>query len=159
MKALGYAANIFGWPVLQITIGFAATRLPSRFFAQDCWLTAPRRWEQNGKLFRTWLVIRRWKSLLPDGARWFGGFAKEKIASHDSASLAQFASETRRSEMAHWCMLCCFPLFFAWNPAWACLLMTAYAIAANLPCIVVQRYNRVVLQRLSATRCRMEINR
>lgn len=39
------------------------------------------------------------------------------------------------------------PLFFLWNPWWADLVIVAYAIAANVPCIVAQRYNRVRFQR------------
>ena len=44
-------------------------------------------------------------------------------------------------------MLACLPLFFLWNPPWACAVMAFYAIAANMPCIAVQRYNRLVLAR------------
>jgi glycosyl-4,4'-diaponeurosporenoate acyltransferase len=29
-------------------------------------------------------------------------------------------------------MLACLPVFFVWNPPWACWTMTVYAIAANL---------------------------
>ena len=38
--------------------------------------------------------------------------------------------------------------FFLWNPCWADLVMVAYALAANLPCILAQRYNRSRFQRL-----------
>lgn len=39
-------------------------------------------------------------------------------------------------------------LFFIWNPLWAGFIMIAYAILANLPFILTQRYNRPRLQRL-----------
>jgi glycosyl-4,4'-diaponeurosporenoate acyltransferase len=159
MTALGFIANFAGWPVLQIMMGFAATRLPPHLFAEDCWLTAPRRWERGGALYRKWLAIRRWKGLLPDGAACFGGIAKKSLVARDSAYLVQFANETRRSEIAHWCMLACFPVFCLWNPAWACWVMVAYAFAANLPCIVVQRYNRMTLQHLSAVRRHTRVTR
>lgn len=152
MTALGYIANFAGWPILQITIGFAATRLPSHLFTEDCWLTVPRRWERDGELYRKWFAIRRWKPLLPDGASYFGGFAKKSIVSRESVYLAQFVNETRRSEIAHWCMFACFPIFCLWNPAWACWVMAAYSFVANLPCILVQRYNRMALQNLSTVR-------
>jgi glycosyl-4,4'-diaponeurosporenoate acyltransferase len=145
MNTIGYAANLLGWPLLQMAIGFATTRLPSRLFADDCWLTVGRSWERNGSLYAGRLALRRWKRLLPDGATWFGGFPKKKIASHHPAYLRKFVLETRRSEIAHWCMLCCFPIFFLWNPQWACFVMVVYGLAANLPCIIVQRYNRMVL--------------
>lgn len=150
MSPMGYAANFFGWPLLQMTIGFAATRLPARLFADDCWLTAGRSWEDNGQFYAGWLALRRWKRLLPDGAAWFGGFHKKKLAARNRAYLQRFVLETRRSEIAHWCMLCCFPIFFLWNPLWACFVMLAYGLFANLPCIIVQRYNRMVLLQLLA---------
>ena len=154
MIALMWAANLLGWPLIHIAIGFVALRLPPHLFARDSWLTAPRPWERDGRLYRDWLAIRKWKSLLPDGAPWLGGFAKKKIYARDSSYLAQFLLETRRAEFAHWCMLCCLPIFFLWNPPWACLVMTAYALAANLPCILAQRYNRIALDRLVRTRRR-----
>ena len=38
--------------------------------------------------------------------------------------------------------------FFLWNPWWGDLIIVAYAVAANLPCIFAQRYNRSRLTRL-----------
>jgi len=32
--------------------------------------------------------------------------------------------------------------------------MAVYALAANLPCILAQRYNRLVLNRIGRARCR-----
>ena len=90
----------------------------------------------------------------PYGAPWLGGFAKQTIHSLDAFYVGQFLLETRRAELAHWCMFLCLPLFFLWNPPWACLVMTAYALAANLPCILAQRYNRIVLYRVVRTRRR-----
>ncbi len=147
MTAWIWAANLLGWPVIQLSISWLALRLPAQIFAQDLWMTAPRGWEREGHLYRDWLRVRRWKLLLPDGAFWLGGFAKKRLRSREPAYLLQFVVETRRAEMAHWGMLLCSPLFFLWNPPWACVVMTAYALCVNLPCIVAQRYNRIVLGR------------
>ena len=154
MIALIWMANVMGWPVIHLSVSFVTLRLPQRCFARDTWLTAPRPWERDSRLYRDVLAIRAWKSMLPDGAQWLGGFTKKRLRQRDSSYLTQFLAETRRSEMAHWCMLGCLPLFFLWNPPWACCVMTAYALAANLPCILAQRYNRVVLGRVLQTRQR-----
>jgi glycosyl-4,4'-diaponeurosporenoate acyltransferase len=130
-------------------------RLPADLFARDNWLTVSRQWECNGGFYRDWLAIRKWKSLLPDGAPWLGDSAKKKVSGRDRSHLARFLLETRRAELAHWCMLGCLPLFFLWNPPWACMVMTAYALAANLPCILAQRYNRMILQRALRNRHRV----
>ena len=154
MTVLIWAANLLGWPLIHLSVASVALRLPARYFAQDGWITAPRRWEREGRFYRDWLGIRGWKSWLPDGAPWFGGFAKKTIRSRDASYLEQFLLETRRAELAHWCMLLFAPLFFLWNPPWACVVMVAYALAANLPCILVQRYDRIALHRVARTRPR-----
>jgi glycosyl-4,4'-diaponeurosporenoate acyltransferase len=154
MIALIWAANIMGWPVIHVGVSFVTLRLPQKLFAHDTWLTVPRRWERDGRLYREVFAIRAWKSMLPDGAPWLGGFAKKRLHQRDPCYIARFLAETRRAELAHWCMVCCLPVFFLWNPPWACCVMTAYALAANLPCILAQRYNRIVLVRLLRTRRR-----
>lgn len=147
MRALVWAANLGGWPLIHLSIGALAVRLPRSLFASDNWITVPRRWERNGRFYRDWLAIRRWKSRLPDGAPWLGGAAKKQMCSRRASSLREFLVETRRAELAHWAMLCCAPVFFSWNPPWARLVMAAYAVAANLPFILAQRYNRAILER------------
>ncbi len=151
MNALFWVANLLGWPAIHLSISTIFLRLPAEWFANDGWLTAPRHWESGGRFYRERLAIRRWKALLPDGAPWLGGFAKKELRSHQRVYLTQFLLETRRAELAHWCMLGCLPVFFLWNPPWACCVMTVYALAANLPCILAQRYNRLALSRTIAT--------
>jgi glycosyl-4,4'-diaponeurosporenoate acyltransferase len=154
MIAVVWAANVLGWPVIHLAIGSAGLRVPEHIFARDTWLTAPRPWERDGHVYRDWFAIRKWKSLLPDGSPWLGGFAKKKLLERKPTALAQFLIETRRAEIAHWFMLGCLPIFFVWNPPWARWVMAVYALAANLPCILAQRYNRFVLNRIARTRCR-----
>jgi glycosyl-4,4'-diaponeurosporenoate acyltransferase len=154
MTALIWAANLLGWPLIHLAVASVALRLPAHLFANDSWITVPRKWEREGRLYRDWLRIRRWKSLLPDGAPWLGGFAKKRINFRDASYLGQFLLETRRAEVAHWCMILFLPMFYLWNPPWACLVMTAYALVANLPCILAQRYNRIALYRVIQTRSR-----
>ena len=93
--------------------------------------------------------MRRWKGLLPDGAALFKkGFRKKKLNARDPGYMERFVKETCRGEAVHWAVLGCSFLFFLWNPWWAGLIMVVYALAANLPCIVTQRYNRIRLMRV-----------
>jgi glycosyl-4,4'-diaponeurosporenoate acyltransferase len=151
MIALVLAANILGWPILHIAIGFIALRIPPQIFAHETWLTAPRFWERD--MYRDRLASRKWKYLLPDAAPWLGGFAKRKLVNRDPTCIAQFLIETRRTEIAHWLMLGCLPIFFIWNPPWARWVIAVYAVAANLPCILAQRYNRLILNRIADSQC------
>lgn len=155
MIALVWAANLLGWPAIHLSIGSAALRLSPELFVRDTWLTVPRRWEHDGRLYQKWLAIHKWKRLLPDGAPWLGGVAKKSFRVRDRTDIARLVLETRRAEIAHWCMLGCLPLFFLWNPPWARWVMTAYALFANLPCILAQRHNRFYLRRIIRSRHRV----
>jgi glycosyl-4,4'-diaponeurosporenoate acyltransferase len=48
------------------------------------------------------------------------------------------------------------PLFLLWNPWWLGLVMIAYAVVANGPCILIQRYNRGRLVRVLARAGRLD---
>lgn len=143
--------NVAGWPVIQFSLAWAFTRMPIAWFnpLPTC------NWEQDGRFYERRFAIKRWKDHLPDAARWFGGgFAKATLGATDLAYLRRFTQETWRGELCHWCAIAFAPVFILWNPWWASLIMFIYALAANLPCILVQRYNRIrfqrVLQRRSA---------
>ncbi|MDX1680895.1 MAG: hypothetical protein R3242_09210 [Akkermansiaceae bacterium] len=139
--------NVLGWPIIQLGLAWAWTRLPV-----DCLKPpAPLGFEHKGRFYERAFAIRKWKDRLPDGASWLGGgFAKARLQRRDAGYLRRFIQETWRGELCHWSALFFVPLFLIWNPGWAMLIIIAYALAANLPCILVQRYNRARLQPLLA---------
>jgi len=143
--------NIAGWPLLQLGLAWTFTQMPV------AWFNAPASgsWERGGRFYESVFAIKAWKDRLPDAARWFdAGFPKGTLAAIAPDYLRRFIAETWRGELCHWAALACTPLFFLWNPCWADLLMIAYALAANLPCILAQRYNRLRLRRLLSRQCR-----
>jgi glycosyl-4,4'-diaponeurosporenoate acyltransferase len=134
--------NVLGWPVIQLGLAWAFTRMPADWFQPP----RPAAWERGGRCYEAKVGIKLWKDKLPDGAAWFGGgFAKGRLGARDPAYLIRFARETWRGELCHWCAIACTPLFFLWNPWWGNAVMITYALASNLPCILVQRYNRARL--------------
>jgi glycosyl-4,4'-diaponeurosporenoate acyltransferase len=144
--ALGGAAT---WAVWSAVCGYVAHRLPARWLERDWWLLRLRGPERGGRWYERVLHIKQWKNLLPEaGALFTGGFSKRKVTRHDREYLEQFSRETRRAELAHWPILALGPTFFAWMPWWLALAMLGYAVAANVPCILVQRYNRARLERM-----------
>jgi len=104
--------NVGGWLVLQLTLAWAFTRMPVEWFQP----APPRAWENDGRFYERFVAIRRWKDLLPDGARWFaGGFAKGALTSVNPEYLQRFVRETRRGELCHWFAIFGVPIFFLWN--------------------------------------------
>lgn len=141
--------NVCGWLAIQLGLAWVFTKMPIHWFnpAALC------KWEHNGKFYERVLRIKRWKDWLPDAAKWFGsGFAKGALSGTSRAYLERFARETWRSELCHWTAIACTPVFFLWNPLWGGLIVVVYALAANLPCILVQRYNRARLKTVLARR-------
>ncbi len=135
--------NCAGWPVIQLGLAWLFTRMPAGWFNPPSAL-AGEEW-----LYRRVFHVRRWKDRLPDAAGWFaGGFAKRSLNTVEPLYLRSFIRETWRGELCHWCALAFLPVFFLWNPWWGDLICLAYAIAANLPCILVQRHNRLRMQGL-----------
>jgi glycosyl-4,4'-diaponeurosporenoate acyltransferase len=141
------ALNIGGWLVIQLGLAWLFTRMPATWFRPG----AGCGWEEGGRFYEQVFRIKQWKDRLPDAARWFGGgFAKGSLAGADPGYLRRFVCETWRGELCHWCAIACIPLFFLWNPWWGNWIIVAYAVAANLPCILVQRYNRLRFRRVLA---------
>lgn len=141
--------NIALWLIIHLSIAYLATILPQGMINVDSPIYKERKWEKGGRLYERYFRVRLWKELLPDGSAIFKkGFRKKRMASAGRQYIERFIIEVCRAEMAHWIVMICSPVFFIWNPPWAGYVMIAYAVAANLPCIIAQRYNRIRLRRL-----------
>ena len=135
------------WVVWSVASGYIAHRLPLARLQRDQGLLRLRSWER--RFYARVLLIKRWKDHLPEGGDIFpGGYNKSHLRGRDPAALTRFAAETRRAEITHWLIMAAGPIFLLWNPWFLGLLMLAYAVIANLPCLIVQRYNRTRLLRL-----------
>ena len=146
------------WGIWSSFCGYVAHRLPRTRLERDRWLLRLGRPERGGRVYERVLRIKRWKDLLPEaGALFRGGFSKRRIRRHDRPYLEEFVVATRRAELAHWPILLLAPTFFAWIPLfsmpwWLATGLFAYGVVANVPCILVQRYNRARLERMLAPR-------
>lgn len=141
--------NIVAIPAIHLGISWCFTRMPANWFDPDAPLFRARSWERGGAIYQSIFKIRSWKSLLPDAAPWFGGFAKGKFKEKDPQYIKDFIVETCRGEAAHNAQILGIWGTLIWNP-WpvAAIVMIVYAVLSNFPCMILQRYTRARLQRL-----------
>ena len=133
------------WAGWSAAVGWWHARLPVERLGHDGPVLRLHRWEQRRR-YERWLRVRSWKDWLPDAGPWLGGLGKRRLPP-GRGGRARFLAECRRAERTHCLIVAATPLFVLWNPAWLFGVMVVYAVVANLPCIAVQRYNRIRLRR------------
>ena len=138
------------WFAVSLVAGYACHRLPDRRLDHDTALTRARAFERGGRFYERRLRIVRWKDRLPEAGDLFrDGYDKRVVT---RAELPRYVIETRRAEYTHWGIMAAAPLFLLWNPLLVWWAMVAYALVANLPCLVIQRYNRARVLRILGRR-------
>jgi glycosyl-4,4'-diaponeurosporenoate acyltransferase len=130
------------WLLISLLVGLVANRLPPQWLQTDPplhQLPAPARTP----------VIRAWKRWIPDaGPALPGGIAKARLVARDPAILQRLVIETRRAELVHWLLLPGGLLTALWLPSTGVVVNVGFALVFNLPCLLIQRYNRRRVQRL-----------
>jgi glycosyl-4,4'-diaponeurosporenoate acyltransferase len=143
--------NVVGIPAAHLGLSWAFTRMPGSWFRPSRFPFA-RCPGESPEVYDRWIRVKSWKDRMPDAAGWFGGFPKAVLRSRDPAYLERFRIETCRGEAAHWAQWVVISGFMVWTPwPWA-LVLPVYAAASNLPCILLQRRNRLRIGRVLAGR-------
>lgn len=148
------------WFIFHMGISLWIMKVPDEWFAKTETGFRSRSWEKNGEIWHQLFRIRDWKKYLPDGSMIVKhAYNKTNLQGISLNSLEKFIIETKRAELTHWALIPPALLFFLWNPWWIGWCMVAYALVANLPFIVAQRYNRPRLERLYQVMVRREKRR
>ena len=141
--------DIAAWFAIHMGVSYFMTHISLSSFNAGFWLYKQRKWEKDGRIYERIFRLKKWKERLPDGAALFKeGFEKKHLRKLDNEYLDNFIRETCRAELTHWIVLLFGPVFLVWNLWWVGIVMIVYAISANLPCIISQRYNRIRLKRV-----------
>src|SRR6478752_5855049 len=110
--------NIMAWFVIHMLIAYRCTKISPFYLKKDLALFKVQTWETVG------LYKKKWESRTKEYAQ-------------------LFLIETNRAELTHWISILPSILFFIWNSPSIGVWMVIYAIVANVPFILVQRYNRI----------------
>jgi len=140
------------WPVLQVSAALFCLALPNRLLSVRSFFFRTHAFEKGGRIYDRIFRVSRWKHLLPDGGTVLNknGFRKKHLDSFSEENLTRFLTESVRGELTHWLAILPFWVFGFFAPPEIIWYMLAYAIFANVPCIIAQRYNRPRVERLIA---------
>ncbi|GIU85267.1 MAG: glycosyl-4,4'-diaponeurosporenoate acyltransferase [Acidimicrobiales bacterium] len=140
--AVALAVDITVLAVGGTVVGYLASRIPRSRLRGDSPLFEIRSFEHRGRVYER-LAIRRWKDRLPEAGGLFrGGMSKRRLPGRGPEALSTFRAETVRAELVHWILVLGSPVFALWNPPYLTLAMIGYSLVANVPCLLVQRFNR-----------------
>lgn len=139
--------NIIAWGFFHFFISYLCFKIPLNFFLEEDRFFKIKKWEQSGEMWQKLLLVKKWKGFLIDGSSIVKkSYNKSHLHGKKKNDLMVFAAETKRAELTHLLLILPAPLFFLWNPVWAGWIMIIYALIANLPFIIVQRYNRARIE-------------
>lgn len=146
------------WAGWSVAVSWRGAHWSSADLGADSWTTRLRGWELRGHLYER-LGVRRWRRLVPDAGRLFGGRPRRLVHSRDPREWEALAAETRRAERVHWRIIAALPVILLWNRGILLPAMVGYAAVANGPCLAIQRYNRSRVTGLQDRRRRREESR
>jgi glycosyl-4,4'-diaponeurosporenoate acyltransferase len=141
--------DISVWVIIHLGMSYVCSMIPLNKFNPESRLYRIKNFEDKGNIYTVFFKIKKWKQVIPDGAKLFkNGFSKKKLESSGRQYLKTFILETCRGELTHWLQILPAGIFFLWNIWWAGIIMIVYALCVNIPCILLQRYTRARLQKV-----------
>lgn len=132
---------------------FICVSVDTAFFNPEKKLYQPHKWEKGGKVYNDYLLINKWKDLVPQHIG-KDGFSKDHLDDVSIEYLDEFIMETCRAEWNHTVNSFFVIILFLINRFWIAFVLTILLFLLNLPFLVIQRYNRFRLQKLRSTMLR-----
>ncbi len=138
------------WIAISLSATYICLYLPEIIFNPRAFFFRPHPFEKEGQIYETLFKVKRWKHHLPDGgALWKKkGYKKRELENISEENLVRFLRESCRAELTHWLIILPFWVFGLFLPATFLWYMLLFALLANFPCIIAQRYNRPRLLKL-----------
>ena len=137
------------WGVFQTGAALLSLKIPDKDLSSNNFYFKEHSFERDGKFYEQVFFVKRWKKFLPDGgATLGGGYAKKNLTDFSEENLNQFLIESCRAEFTHVIAIFPFWVFGFFASGKVVLIMFIYALLVNIPCIIVQRYNRPRIKKL-----------
>jgi len=137
------------WPIFQAVSSFICHKIDDKYFSHESFVFRSFPWENDGEIYNRFLKVHHWKKYLPDGGASTKGELKMRHLDFSSdQKMVKFLIASCRAESSHWLSIFPFWVFGFFLPPIGVFYMSIYALIANLPCIIVQRYNRPRIAKL-----------
>ena len=129
----------------QFLVLIVCQRLNEKTFDYRRNIYKSKKFENNGKFYVKYLKIKKWKDKLPQYVS-KNGFSKKNINLKqvgDKKYFEKFLIETCRAEWNH--LVCCMYAIISMliNKFPFSMIFSIIPVMANLPFLVIQRYNRI----------------
>lgn len=137
------------WPLIQAINAFICHKISYEKFCYKSFPFKPFKWEKKGNIYDQFFKVHFWKKYLPDGGAFVKGELKLRHLDFSSEqNMVEFLTASCRAETSHWLSIFPFWMFGFFIPPIGVWYMFIYALIANMPCIIVQRYNRPRITKL-----------
>ncbi len=138
-------ANSVFWVGISFASGHLCHFIPLSFYNIKNPIFKKRFWELEGKFYEKVFLVKYWKDIVPEAGELIKihPFDKKRLKTKEKSYIERFIIETCRAELVHLLILLSTPFAFLFNPPIGDYLMAAYGILANIPFIIIQRYNRI----------------
>lgn len=142
---------ISGWPIALIILvtQFLASYLVNLLSYNKLYKLYPlfrtRKWENKGAIYQTVFKIKSWKDFIPS----ISSFDKKNVKPQITPEyVSQFLLEGLRAELCHlFAIIFAFIILLISIPS-AWFFIVVYTLLINLPCLIIQRYNRPRFEQL-----------
>lgn len=131
------------WFVFQVSAALISLKIPSKWVSPSSFIFKERKWEKGGEFYSKIFKVRKWKKFLPDGSAISKkGYRKKTLTNYSKENLERFLEESCRAELTHSLAILPFWVFGLFAQVEIIGIMLVYALIVNMPCIIVQRFNR-----------------
>ena len=155
-----FGLSIIYIAVLGISAHFIGIKLPRKWFDAEKFPYAVYAFETDGRLYK-FLRVRKWKNKVPDMSRISKRMVTKKIsAGVTSSDVDALVAETCVAEFVHVALsFLSLVILVFWQSKYSIIFVAVYIAVGNLPFIIIQRYNRPQLIRVSGKLKRRECRR
>lgn len=98
-----------------------------------------RKWERDGQIYQKLFKVKQWKEYIPS----VSAFDKKNLSRDiNQEYIVQYILEGVRAELCHTLIILFSIIFIVITPDAMNSRIIAWTFIANVPCIIIQRYNR-----------------